>query len=57
MPRSNEPAELDELREAIMQATARRLARAQESLDQSAIRGNSIPKKSRKTSIFHRALR
>jgi hypothetical protein len=46
-----------ELIKAIDEATARRIARTQEMLDQSAIRPNSIPKKSRKTSVFHRALR
>lgn len=47
----------NELRNAIMAATQRRLERAAEGFDTSAIRSNSIPKKSRRTSIFHRALR
>jgi hypothetical protein len=46
-----------DLIKAIDEATARRIARTQELLDQSAIRANSIPKKSRKTSVFHRAIR
>ena len=46
-----------ELQNAILEATARRIARAQEMLDQSAIRSNSIPKKSRRNSVFHRAFR
>jgi hypothetical protein len=50
-------ADLDALRDEIMKATERRLARAREGFDTSAIRSNSIPKKNRCTSIFHRALR
>jgi hypothetical protein len=48
--------DLDALREEIMRATERRLARAREGFDTTAIRGNNLPKKSRKTSVFHRAI-
>lgn len=48
---------LTDTQRAIIEATERRLARAREGFDTTAIRSNSIPKKSRKTSIFHRALR
>lgn len=47
----------NDIRKSIEEATARRIARTQELLDQSAIRSNAIPKKSRRTSVFHRALR
>jgi hypothetical protein len=49
--------DLDALREEIMAATQRRLERARQGFDTSAIRSNSIPKKSRLTSVFHRAIR
>lgn len=53
----DDPDPTADLRKAIMEATERRLARAAQGFDTTAIRSNDIPKKSRKTSVFHRALR